>query len=57
MAAQSHTHVYMEMLETSANTLQESTTMWHPQMAGMAVGKHPKRLLAHRSCILTQSYI
>ena len=47
MAAQSHTHVYMEMLETSANTLQESTTMWHPQMAGMAVGKHPKRVLAH----------
>ncbi len=49
MAAQSHTHVYMEMLETSANTLQESTTMWHPQMAGMAVGKHPKGLLAHCS--------
>ena len=49
MAAQSHTHVYMEMLETSANTLQESTTMWHPQMAGMAVGKHPKGILAHCS--------
>jgi len=38
MAAQSHTHVYMEMLETSANTLQESATMWHYKMAGMAVG-------------------
>ena len=38
LAAQSHTHVYMEMLETSANTLQESATMWHYKMAGMAVG-------------------
>ena len=42
------THVYMEMLETSADTLQEPTKMWHRQMAGMAVGKYPKRLLAHR---------
>jgi len=38
MDAQSHTHVYMEMLETSANTLQESAKMWHFKKAGMAVG-------------------
>ena len=36
MAAQSHTHVHMEMLETSADTLQKSTTMWHHKTAGMA---------------------
>ena len=35
MAAQPHTNVYMEMLETSADTLQESTTVWHSKMAGM----------------------
>ena len=57
MVAQPHTHVYMEMLETSANALQESAKMWHLKMAGMAVGKHPKRLLAHRTCILTQGYV
>jgi hypothetical protein len=38
MVAQSHTHVYMEMLETSADTLQEPATMWHREMAGMAMG-------------------
>ena len=47
MVAQSHTHVYMEMLETSADTLQEPAKMRHSEMAGMAVGEHPKRLLAH----------
>lgn len=35
MAAQSHTHVYMEMLETSANTLQEPTTMWRRAESGI----------------------
>ena len=34
----SHTYVYMEMLETSVDTLQEPTKMWHRQMAVMAVG-------------------
>jgi len=38
MATLTHKNVYMEMLETSAHTLQESTTVWHSQMAGMAVG-------------------
>jgi len=38
MVAQPHTHVYMEMLETSADTLQEPATMWHREMAGMAMG-------------------
>ena len=47
MVAQPHTYVYMEMLETSADTLQEPATLWHSQMAGMAVGKYPKGLLAH----------
>lgn len=42
MAAQPHTHVYMEMLETSADTLQEPTTMWHSQVAGMAVANTRK---------------
>ena len=46
MVAQPHTHVHMEMLETSADTLQESATVWHRQMAGMAMGKYPKGLLA-----------
>ena len=32
------TSVYMEMLETSANTPQESAKMWHLKTAGMAVG-------------------
>ena len=49
MVAQSLTHVYMEMLEKSADTLQKSTKMWHCQVAGMAVGKYPKGLLAHCS--------
>jgi hypothetical protein len=48
MVAQSHTHVYMEMLETSADTLQEPTTMWHCEMASVAMGKYPKGILAHR---------
>ena len=52
MVAQSHTHVYMEMLETGANTLQESPKMRYYQVDGMAVGQHPKGLLAHCS----QSY-
>jgi len=30
--------VYMEMLETSAHTVQEPAAVWHSQMAGMAVG-------------------
>ena len=38
MVAQSHTYVYMEMLETSADTLQESATMWHSEVAGMTMG-------------------
>ena len=47
MVAQSVTHVYMEMLETSADTLQEPAKLRHRQKAGMAMGKHPKGILAH----------
>ncbi len=42
-----HTNVYMEMLEKSSDALEESTEMRHRQMAGMAMGKYPKGLLAH----------
>ena len=55
MVTQSVAHVYMEMLETSADTLQKSTKMWHSQVAGMAVGKYPKGILAHRSQPDTQA--
>ena len=55
MVAQSITHVYMEMLETSADTLQEPATVWHSQVAGMAVGKYPKGILAHCSQPDTQA--
>ena len=56
MAAQSYTHVYMEMLETSADTFQEPATLWHRKMAGMAVGQYPERLLAYGARLSAQSH-
>ena len=45
MATKSHPHVYMEMLEEGTHTLQELAEMRHTEMAGMAMGKQPQRLL------------
>ena len=38
MAAQSYSHVYMEMLETGTHVLQKPTGIWYRQVAGMAMG-------------------
>ena len=46
MAAQSYSHVYMEKLEAGTHTLQEFTEVRHRDMAGLAVGKQPQRLLS-----------
>ena len=48
MVSQTLKVLYLEMLETNPNPIQEPYEVWHQQMAGMAVGKYPKRLLAHR---------
>ena len=39
--------LYLEMLETCPNPIQEPYEMWHQQMVGMAMGKYPQRILAH----------
>ena len=41
MAAQPNPHVYMEMLEAGAHTLQELAEVRYPEVAGLAVGKQP----------------
>lgn len=41
MAARSHPHVYMEMLETDTYTLQEFAEVRHSEVASLAVGKQP----------------
>ena len=41
MAARSHPHVYMEMLETDTYTLQEFAEVRYSEVASLAVGKQP----------------
>ena len=37
------------MLETSPYSVHEPHEMWYWQMEGMAMGKYPQGVLAHRS--------
>ena len=37
----------MEKLEENRNEVQEPPKMWYKEVVGMAMGKHPKRLLAY----------
>ena len=55
MVTLSHKNVYMEMLETSTHTLQEPAKMRHSEVASVAMGEYPKRVLAHRSQPDTQT--
>ncbi len=48
MVSQTHKVLYLEMLETCQHPIQEPYEVWHQQMVGMAMGKYPKGILAHR---------
>ena len=40
MVSQTLKVLYMEMLETNPNPIQEPYEMWHQQMVGMPMGKY-----------------
>ena len=49
MAARTDKDVYMEKLENKSESAEKPPEMWHKEVVGVAMGKYPKRLLAHCS--------